>query len=235
MARGLVASRSRARDLIMRGFVLLDGAVCDRPAQAVGAHANVEIVAAAPAFVSRGAEKLRAALDAFSIDPAGKVALDIGASTGGFSQVLLARGAAKVYALDVGHDQLHACIRSNPRCVLMEKCDARTLSQQMFAEPIELIVADVSFISLTKALPKALALAPQGAWLIALIKPQFELTPADIGKGGIVREEASRTRAVENVRGFLLEAGWEVRGIVPSPIAGGSGNFEFLIGAVKRD
>jgi len=182
--------------------------------------------------VSRGAVKLAAALDTFGFDPKGCIALDVGASTGGFTQVLLARGAAKVYAVDVGHRQLHARLKGDARVVSLEGCDARSLTPASVGEPISAVVADMSFISLTKALGPALALAAPGAWLIALIKPQFEAGRARIGKGGIVRDARARQEAVEAVRAWLAQQqGWRVVGIVPSPIRGGSGNEEFLMGA----
>jgi len=185
----------------------------------------------APA-VSRGAVKLAAALDTFGFDPKGCIALDVGASTGGFTQVMLARGAAKVYAVDVGHGQLHARLKDDVRVVSLEGCDARSLTPASIGEPISAVVADMSFISLTKALGPALRLAAPGAWLIALIKPQFEAGRARIGKGGIVRDARARLEAVEAVRAWLAQQqGWRVVGIVPSPIRGGSGNEEFLMGA----
>jgi len=235
VAAGFAPTRARARDLILRGFVRVNGALCDKPAQAVAPGATIQLADESPAFVSRGAEKLAAALDQFGFDPKGGVGLDIGASTGGFTQVLLGRGARKVYAVDVGHGQLHASLQNDPRVVSLESCDARRLTRHEVPEPPDLIVADVSFISLVKVLPAVLALAAPRAGLVALVKPQFELSPAEIGKGGIVRDEAARTRAVENVRAFIAaQAGWSVRGVVQSPILGGSGNVEFLLGAAKH-
>ncbi len=183
-------------------------------------------------YVSRGGLKLEAALDAFGFDPKGRVALDVGASTGGFTDVLIARGAAKVYAVDVGRGQLHAKLRVNPRVVALEGTDARALDRPVIREEVTAIVADVSFISLTLALPAALRLAAPGAWLVALVKPQFEAGREAVGKGGIVRSEADRQKAVAKVRTFIEgEAGWTVVGEIASPIRGGSGNEEFLIGA----
>ena len=182
-------------------------------------------------YVSRGGEKLEAALDEFGFDPKGRVALDIGASTGGFSDVLVARGAAKIYAVDVGRGQLHAKLRVNPKVISLEGTDARTLDRSVIREEVTAIVADVSFISLTLALPAALRLAAPGAWLVALVKPQFEAGRPAVGKGGIVRKPAERKKAVEKIRDFIEEAGWTVIGEIASPILGGSGNVEFLIGA----
>lgn len=234
VADGLVASRSRARDLILRGFVNVDGTVCERPAQSIAPAAAVVLKADTPSYVSRGAEKLAAALDAFGFDPSGCIALDAGASTGGFTQVLLERGAKRVYAADVGTGQLHDSLRQDARVVAMENCDIRSIDAGLIADPIDAITADLSFISLSKALPGVLDLAQAGAFLVTLIKPQFELTPADIGKGGIVRDEAARLRAIGNVREFISSrAGWRIVGMIPSPILGGSGNVEHLLGAVK--
>lgn len=234
VADGLVASRARARDLILRGFVRVDGAVCGRPAQSVAPKAAVTLDSETPVYVSRGSEKLIAALDAFCFDPAGRTVLDAGASTGGFTDALLKRAARHVYAVDVGTAQLHESLRQDTRVTVMENCDVRSLSPEDFVEPVEAIVADLSFISLTKALGPALALAAPGAFLVALIKPQFELTPADIGKGGIVRDEDARRRAIASVESFVGAArGWRLAGLVPSPIAGGSGNIEYLLGALK--
>jgi 23S rRNA (cytidine1920-2'-O)/16S rRNA (cytidine1409-2'-O)-methyltransferase len=159
------------------------------------------------------------------------VALDIGASTGGFTEVLLARGAAKIYAVDVGSFQLHDRLRDDPRVVSLEGTDARDLGRPAIGEEVTAIVADVSFISLTLALPAVLRLAAPGAWLVALVKPQFEAGREAVGKGGIVRSEAARIKAVEKVRAFIENAGWEVVGLIDSPIRGGSGNAEYLIGA----
>jgi 23S rRNA (cytidine1920-2'-O)/16S rRNA (cytidine1409-2'-O)-methyltransferase len=183
-------------------------------------------------FVSRGGLKLAAALDAFGLDPKGLIALDIGASTGGFTEVLLERGAARVFAVDVGHDQLHAKLLEDQRVLVLEGTDARALDAAVVGGPIGAIVADVSFISLTKALPVVLSLAAPGAWLVALVKPQFEVGRELVGKGGIVRDAQARARAVAEVRAFIdASPGWKVFAEMPSPIAGGSGNEEVLIGA----
>jgi 23S rRNA (cytidine1920-2'-O)/16S rRNA (cytidine1409-2'-O)-methyltransferase len=182
-------------------------------------------------YVSRGGLKLAAALDAFGFSPEGRVALDLGASTGGFTDVLLTRGAAKVYAVDVGHAQLDQRLRADPRVVVLEATDARSLDPSLVAERVSAIVADVSFISLTLVLPAALKLAEPDAWLVALVKPQFEAGRDAVGKGGIVRDAARRKKAVAKVRDFIEKAGWTVAGEIASPIRGGSGNEEFLIGA----
>ena len=234
VARGLVATRAKARDLIARGEVRVDGEVASKPAMGVREGQAIAVDARAAAQVSRGAVKLAAALAHFGLDAEGKVAVDIGASTGGFTQTLLERGAACVYAVDVGKGQLHSSLLSDPRVVALEECDARQLDRMIVPEPIGAIVADVSFISLTKALPAALGLAAAGCWLVALVKPQFEVGREGIGKGGIVRDEGLRERALADVRDWLAaQAGWNVIGTMPSPIEGGSGNVEFLIAAVK--
>jgi len=234
VARGLVATRAKARDLIARGEVRIDGAVVRKPAINVRDEQTIAVDAQAAAYVSRGAVKLAAALDHFGLDPRERVALDIGASTGGFTQLLLERGAARVYAVDVGKGQLHAAIASDPRVVALEECDARTLDRTHVPEGIGAIVADVSFISLMKVLPSALALAASGCWLVALVKPQFEVGRAGVGKGGIVRDAVLRERALADVRDWLAaQATWRVLGHMPSPIEGGSGNVEFLLAAVR--
>ena len=231
METGLAPTRSRAADLIRRGCVKVAGEPQLKPGALVAPDAELAVSPEVCLYVSRGGEKLEAALDEFGFDPKGRVALDIGASTGGFSDVLIARGAAKVYAVDVGSGQLHAKLRVNPKVISFEGTDARTLDRSVIREEVTAIVADVSFISLTLALPAALRLAAPGAWLVALVKPQFEAGRLAVGKGGIVRSPAERKKAVEKIRDFIEEAGWTVIGEIASPILGGSGNEEFLIGA----
>jgi 23S rRNA (cytidine1920-2'-O)/16S rRNA (cytidine1409-2'-O)-methyltransferase len=234
VARGLVATRAKARDLIARGEVRVDGAIAQKPAMSVREEQAIAVDAQAAAQVSRGAVKLAAALDRFGLDPTGRIALDVGASTGGFTQVLLERGAARVYAVDVGKGQLHASLKNDPRVVAIEECDARALDGAMVPDAIEAIVADVSFISLRKVLPAVLALTAPGCWLAALVKPQFEVGRDGVGKGGIVRDPAMRERALAEVRDWLAEQqGWNVLGDMPSPIEGGSGNVEFLLAGVR--
>ena len=234
VARGLVATRAKARDLIARGEVRIDGDVASKPAMAVRDGQSIEVNAEAAAQVSRGAVKLAAALDHFGLDVSARIALDVGASTGGFTQTLLERGAARVYAVDVGRGQLHATLAADPRVVSLEECDARALDHDLVPHAIGAIVADVSFISLTKTLPAALARAAPGCWLIALVKPQFEVGPEGVGKGGIVRDPALRERALADVREWVAaQTGWTVLGTMPSPIEGGSGNAEFLLAAVR--
>ena len=224
-------SRARAADLVRRGCVTVAGALASKPGVMVPDDVAVALTADASVHVSRGALKLAAALDAFELTAEGRVALDVGASTGGFTEVLLEHGAAKVYAVDVGREQLHARLRQDPRVICLEATDARKIDENLVPENVTAITADVSFISLTKALPAALARAGADAWLVVLVKPQFEAGREAVGKGGIVRDEADRLRAVARVREFLEGEGWEVLGVIPSPITGGSGNVEFLIGA----
>ena len=229
---GLAADPLACRRPGAAGLVSVGGVTALKPGAQVAPDAELPAEPRAPRrYVSRGGQKLEAALDAFGFDPKGTVALDIGASTGGFTDVLIARGAAKVYAVDVGRGQLHAKLRVNPRVVALEGTDARALDRKVIGEEVTAIVADVSFISLTLALPAALKLAAPGAWLVALIKPQFEAGREAVGKGGIVRKPADRKKAVAKVHGFIEDAGWTVVGEIASPILGGSGNEEFLIGA----
>lgn len=234
VARGLVATRAKARDLIARGEVSVDGEIAQKPAMSVRAEQAIIVDAHAAAQVSRGAVKLAAALGHFHFDPAGRIVLDVGASTGGFTQVLLARGAARVYAVDVGKGQLHPSLKDDPRVVALEARDARTLDRTIVPDAIDAIVADVSFISLRKVLPPALGLAAPGCWLVALVKPQFEVGREGVGKGGIVRDPALRTEALDDVRSWLAQQqGWTVMGDMLSPIEGGSGNAEFLLASVR--
>ncbi len=234
--RGLAPTRSRARDLIRSGHVRVGEDVCTKAGTEVADTERAD-ARATPARLARfraAGQKLAAALAAFEFDPQGRIALDVGASTGGFTQVLLERGAAKVYAADVGHGQLHASLKSDPRVVSLEGLDARRLTRETVPEPVGAITADVSFISLSKALGPALELASPGAFLVALVKPQFEVGPERIGKGGIVRDVEARDSALHSVTAWLAaQPGWRVAGSIPSPVKGGSGNVEFLIGALR--
>lgn len=234
VARRLVATRARARDAILRGCVTVGGRVVTSPAEAVAGDADIVVDDPAGRYVSRAALKLVAGLDAFGCSPAGRVALDIGASTGGFTEVLLARGASRVYAVDVGHGQLHPRLRDDPRVVNIEGVNARDLGREHVPEPVGAVVADLSFISLRLALPGALALATPGAWGVFLVKPQFEVGRRRVGKGGIVRDAAAAREAADAIAAWLAdETGWTVDGLVESPIPGGDGNREFLLGARK--
>jgi 23S rRNA (cytidine1920-2'-O)/16S rRNA (cytidine1409-2'-O)-methyltransferase len=231
---GLAPSRARARALIEAGAVRVDGRPAARASLPVAAGARLEVVADPLPWVSRAALKLRHALDVFGLDPAGAVALDLGASTGGFTEVLLRAGAAEVWAVDVGHGQLAEAVRGDPRVHAIEGMNARALTAEDVPAP-DWVVADLSFIALAKALPPALGLARPGAVLVALVKPQFEVGPERVGKGGIVRDPAAREAARAGVRDFLAAAGWPVIGEAESPITGGDGNVEFLIAARKRE
>jgi 23S rRNA (cytidine1920-2'-O)/16S rRNA (cytidine1409-2'-O)-methyltransferase len=233
VGRGLYPTRSRARDAIKRGTVMVDGAIVTKPAQFVGDDAVIALADAARAYVSRAALKLCHALDGFSLSPQGLNCLDIGASTGGFSEVLLARGAGHVTAIDVGHDQFAASLRDDPRITLREGLNARDLTREHVKGPLQFIVCDVSFISLRLALPAALDLAVTGARLVALIKPQFEAGREAVGRDGIVRSETVRQQICGDIASWLRARGWNVIGLVASPLKGGSGNSEFLIAAEK--
>lgn len=228
---GLAPSRAQAADLVRRGCVLVGGALATKPGAAIADNAALELVPGTDTHVSRGALKLAAPLDAFGLSPEGRIALDVGASTGGFTEVLLACGAVKVYAVDVGRDQLHASFWGDSRVVSLEATDARRIDKTLVPEPVSAITADVSFISLTQALPAALSRAAPGAWLAALVKPQFEAGREAVGKGGLVRDDADRQRAIARVQAFLTGEGWQALGVIESPIAVGSGNVEYLIGA----
>jgi 23S rRNA (cytidine1920-2'-O)/16S rRNA (cytidine1409-2'-O)-methyltransferase len=224
--RGLAPSRARARDAILRGTVQVNGATARKPHQLVAATDAITLDDPAAGYVSRAALKLIAGLDAGGISPQGKVALDVGSSTGGFTQVLLERGAAKVYAVDVGHGQLHGSLRADPRVVSLEGTNARDLDAGSVPEPVDLLVCDVSFVSVGKVLRAPLALCRAGAEAVILIKPQFEVGREKIGKGGIVSDEQAIAAATVAVIDFLAAEGWRLTTALPSPIAGGDGNRE---------
>ena len=230
VARGLCPSRSRARDAVLRGTVRVDGEPASKPSQIVGANNVLTIADAARGYVSRAALKLKHGLSHFGISAARKNCLDIGASTGGFTQVLLEEGAAHVTAIDVGHGQMKV---QDPRVTLIEGLNARDLCAEHIDRPIQLIVCDVSFISLKLALPPALELAEKGAMLVALIKPQFEAGRDAVGKGGIVTDPLEHERVCREITAFLRESGWRVLGVTASPVEGGDGNREFLVAAGK--
>lgn len=232
-SRGLLPSRARARDAILRGTVTVNGTVAQKPHQPVGPDDVIGLDDPAARYVSRAALKLVAGLDAGRIEVAGKTCLDLGASTGGFTEVLLERGARKVYAVDVGHDQLHQRLGDDSRVISLEGVNGRDLTRELVPEPVELIVSDVSFVSIIKVIGPALALAAPGAEAIVLIKPQFEVGRERIGKGGIVTDDAATTDAVLRITAFLAEAGWVQRFSLASPIAGGDGNREIVAGFAR--
>jgi 23S rRNA (cytidine1920-2'-O)/16S rRNA (cytidine1409-2'-O)-methyltransferase len=230
--RGLADSRSRAAALILAGKVFSGERRIEKSGELVAEAATLELRGQDHPWVSRGGIKLAFALDFFAIDPTGRICLDVGASTGGFTDVLLARGAAKVYAVDVGHGQLAWKLRQDPRVVVLERVNARNLTREEMPEPPSLIVCDASFIGLATVLDRPLALASQGAELVALVKPQFEVGRKAVGKGGIVRDAALRQAACERVADWLAKRpGWRVLGLSESPITGTEGNIEFLIAA----
>ena len=225
--RGLCASRERARRAVMAGLVEVEGRRVDKPGTTVSAAAALVLRGPAEPFVSRAGRKLAAALDHFAIDPAGLACLDVGASTGGFTDCLLQRGAARVTALDVGHGLLDVRLRQDPRVTVVERVNARHLAADSFATPFDLIVADVSFISVVVVAPALLPhLAAPGGRLLALIKPQFEAGRAAVGKGGIVRDEATRRRVIAERAAALAGLGLELVGTFDSPVAGAGGNVE---------
>jgi len=229
-ARGLAPTREKAQALILSGAVSVDGRRVDKAGTPVDETAEITVAGPAHPYVSRGGVKLAAALDAFGLDPAGAVCLDVGASTGGFTDCLLQRGAAKVYAVDVGHGQLDAKLRADPRVVVREKLNARSLSRDDVPEPVHLATVDVSFISTRLVLPAVAPLLERTGALVVLVKPQFEAGRAEVGKGGIVRSEAVRLRVLGQVEGYGRDAGLEPIGSLPSPIRGAHGNEEILLG-----
>jgi 23S rRNA (cytidine1920-2'-O)/16S rRNA (cytidine1409-2'-O)-methyltransferase len=230
VARGLFVTRAQAQAAIAAGTVTADGRRVAKPSELLPGAAVIEAAPAHP-WVSRGGLKLAHALDAFAVDPVGRVCLDVGASTGGFTDVLLARGAAAVVAVDVGHGQFHPRIAADPRVTVLEGRDIRSLATDDLPIRPSLVVLDVSFAPLARVLPAAAALAAATADLIALVKPQFEVGRGGIGKGGIVRDPALHAAACRDAEALVVGLGWQVRGTVPSPITGGDGNREFLLGA----
>ncbi len=230
--RGLVESRARARALVMAGLVFSHGRRLDKPGQPLPPDVALDVRGRDHPWVSRGGLKLVGGLDHFGVDPAGLICLDVGASTGGFTDVLLDRGAARVYAVDVGYGQLAHKLRTDQRVTVLERTNARHLTSGHVPEPVDLIVCDASFIGLRTLLPAPLALAAPGAWLIALVKPQFEVGKERVGKGGVVRDPALHSEVCATIGGWLDDLpGWTARGIAESPITGPEGNREFLIAA----
>lgn len=232
--RGLAESRAKAQALVMAGLVFQETRRIDKPGQQVPEDKPIEVKGQEHPWVSRGGLKLAKAIEVFGLDPAGRVCLDVGASTGGFTDVLLSKGAAKVYAVDVGHGQLAWKIRQDERVVVLERTNARHLTREQIPDPIEAVVCDASFIGLELVLPAALSLTAPGAWLAALIKPQFEVGRERVGKGGVVRDPELHDEVCARIRTWLEALpGWRVLGITESPITGPEGNREFLIAACR--
>jgi 23S rRNA (cytidine1920-2'-O)/16S rRNA (cytidine1409-2'-O)-methyltransferase len=229
--RGLVETRAKAQALILAGAVWSGDKKLDKAGASFADDLPLELRGRDHPWVSRGGVKLAHALEHFALDVSGAVALDIGASTGGFTDVLLSKGAARVYAVDVGHGQLAWKLRQDPRITVLERVNARYLTAEQVPEPVDIVVCDASFIGLETVLPAALALAKPAAKLVALIKPQFEVGPDRVGRGGVVRDPALHREVCERIAAWLGEHGWSVIGIVESPIRGPEGNIEFLIHA----
>ncbi len=234
VATGLAASRTRAQALIMAGLVYAGTARVQKPGDLLAPDAMLSVKGQDHPWVSRGGVKLAHGLAHFGFDPTGAIALDLGASTGGFTDVLLTAGAVHVYAVDVGHGQLAWKLRSDERVTVLEKTNARHLDAAIIPTPITALVCDASFIGLQTILPAGLSLCRPGAFAVALIKPQFEAGPANVGKGGVVRDPAIHLAVCDTIAAWWSALpGWQVRGITPSPITGPEGNIEFLIGAVR--
>lgn len=231
--RGLFESRAKAQAAIAAGLVTADGAPVRKASDEISVDANIQAAPEHP-WVSRGGVKLAAALDHFGIDPKGRVCLDVGASTGGFTQVLAERGARRVYAVDVGRGQLHPSLRGRPEIVSIEATDIRALTPALLPESPDLITVDASFISLKLVLPAALALARKPAHLLALIKPQFEAGRAHVKKG-IVRDPDIHRAVCDDISAFVAGLGWTALGVIPSPVTGSDGNREFFIGAKREN
>ena len=233
VARGLAESRTRAQALILAGNVFVGEKRVAKAGDLLAEDAELSVKGRDHPWVSRGGIKLDHGLTHFGFDVAGAVALDVGSSTGGFTDVLLSRGATKVYAVDVGTNQLAWKLRSDPRVIVHEQTNARDLTSDIVPEPVDIVVCDASFIGLAKVLDAALDLARPGARMVALVKPQFEAGREEVGKGGVVRDEEVRHRVCEEAADWVRSKGWEVLGIERSPITGPEGNVEFLLGAVK--
>lgn len=232
--RGLAESKTRAQALIMAGLVFSDTRKIDKPGQALPVDAPIEVRGRDHPWVSRGGIKLAHGLDHVGWDVTGAVAIDVGSSTGGFTDVLLTRGAARVYAVDSGTNQLAWKLRQDPRVIVHEQTSARILTDAHIPEPVDLIVCDASFIGLSKVLERPMTFAREGARLLALIKPQFEAGREEVGKGGVVRDPAVHARVCDDVVAWLQASGWSVAGVTESPITGPEGNIEFLVAASRN-
>lgn len=235
VTRGLAESKTRAQALIMAGLVFAGTRKVEKPGQAFADDVVLDVRGRDHPWVSRGGIKLAHGLDHFGWNVADAVAIDVGSSTGGFTDVLLTRGAARVYAVDSGTNQLAWKLRQNPRVIVHEQTSARILTPAHIPEPVDLIVCDASFIGLAKVLERPMDFAPAGARLMALIKPQFEAGRDEVGKGGVVRDPAIRARVCDDVVAWLDGAGWTVAGVVESPITGPEGNVEYLVAASRNE
>jgi 23S rRNA (cytidine1920-2'-O)/16S rRNA (cytidine1409-2'-O)-methyltransferase len=227
--RGLAESREKAKAIIMAGLVEVDKRPLDKPGHLISVSAAISLKEPFPPYVSRGGLKLEAALDQFAVDLKGKVLLDVGASTGGFTDCLLQRGAEKVIAVDVGYGQLHWKIRQDPRVIVLERTNIRHLKPENVNEPIHGAVIDVSFISLMLVVPRVSELLLQDAFIVALIKPQFEVDKGQVGKGGVVRDPSLHQQVLDRLSRFFEDIGWTVLGHIPSPLLGPKGNREFFV------
>lgn len=233
VSRGLAESRAKAQSLIREGFVTVGGTVQKKPAFVTGPEDDIAVMGALHPWVGRGGMKLDHALAHYALDIAGQICLDLGASTGGFTDVMLHYGAAKVYAVDVGHDQLHEKLRADARVVNLEGLHVKDITTDLVPDAIDFLAADLSFISVTKALPFVFPLLSSRARMVVLIKPQFEAGRDAIGKGGVVKDEGAQQTAVQSVLRFLQESGFLLSDVIPSPITGGDGNREFLLCAAR--
>ena len=235
VAQGLAESRTRAQALILAGNVFLGDRRVAKAGDLIAADAVLTVKGRDHPWVSRGGVKLAHGLEHFGFDVAGTVAIDVGSSTGGFTDVLLTRGAARVYAIDVGTNQLAWKLRNDERVIVHEQTNARALTREIVPEAVDVVVCDASFIALSKVLDAALDLARPGAMLVALVKPQFEAGREEVGKGGVVRDPAVHQRVCDAAAAWVESKGWSVRGIETSPITGPEGNVEFLLGAMKGE
>ncbi|RPH81898.1 MAG: TlyA family RNA methyltransferase [Nitrospiraceae bacterium] len=232
-AQGLAPSREAATRTVLAGGVSVDGVMVDKPAKLVPLDARIQIVQPA-LYVSRAGDKLAAALDAFHIDPRGTIGLDVGCSTGGFTDCLLQRGAARIYAIDVGYGQFEWRLRRDSRVILLERTNIRYVGRGEVPEPIDLAVIDVSFISLTLVLPSVVRLLNSAAVIVALVKPQFEVGKGQVGRGGIVRDDTQREAVTKNVIACAAQLGFQLKGVLDSPVIGRKGNREILVGFERK-
>ncbi len=233
--KGIVQSRERARAMIMAGKVAVDGKTVDKPGTQTNMEARLEVQGGGSSYVSRGGEKLEGALKGFAIDPRGMVAMDVGASTGGFTDCILQKGAEKVYAVDVGYGQLAWGLRKNPRVVNLERRNIRYLRREEVKEELDLILIDTSFISVEKFLPHLLGFLKKGGAIVGLIKPQFEVGREEVGKGGVVRDRALHKKMIDRISNFSRGLGLKVLGVTESPLLGPKGNREFFIHLKKEN